>query len=174
MITPSLSQIDSIRTEGFRPQVVGCFINSKKLFMFYQKQYEIWQFPQGGVDNKESIEDAIAREMTEELGAEFFKLAIKSYTLLGSNSVKFPPQNRGTRKLETDDGQPIQMRGKWYYFIAIPTTTDSININQTEFDDYKLLSHSEAFKLAGTIYQKGKMRVTMLAIDLIKQHGLIE
>ena len=173
MITPSLTQINSARIDGFRPQVVGCFIHAKKLYMFYEKKYELWQLPQGGVENKETIEEAIAREMTEELGNDFFSLAIKNYTLLGSNSVKFPPEHRGKRELATDDGKEIEMRGKWYYFVAVQTAAADINIDKTEFDDYKLLSYSEAVQLTESIYQKGKKRITLLTIDLLKQNELI-
>lgn len=174
MITPSLTQIDSARIDGFRPQVVGCFIHANKLFMFHEKKYDLWQLPQGGIENKETIENAIAREMAEELGDDFFDLAIKSYTLMGSNSVKFPPEHRGGRDLSTDNGQQVEMRGKWYYFIAIQTTANDVNIDKTEFDDYKLLSYDKAVQLTESIYQKGKKRITLLAIDLMKQNKLIE
>ncbi|MEA2006909.1 MAG: NUDIX domain-containing protein [Patescibacteria group bacterium] len=174
MIAPSLTQIDSTRVDGFRPQVVGCFVHAKKIFMFHEEKYDLWQLPQGGIENKETIEQAVEREMTEELGKNFFSFAIKSYTLMGSNSVKFPPEHRGSRELKMDDGQEIEMRGKWYYFISIQTAADKLAIEESDFDTFKLLSHKEAIELADSIYQKGKKRVTLLAIDLLKQNNIIQ
>ena len=49
----------------YRKNVVGVFVNSKNNFLVGQRVDlpEVWQFPQGGVDQNESMEDAIYREM---------------------------------------------------------------------------------------------------------------
>lgn len=37
-----------------------------------------WQFPQGGVDKQESLEEALIRELEEELGTKHFEILYKS------------------------------------------------------------------------------------------------
>ena len=62
------------------------------------------------------------------------------------------------------------MRGKKYFFVAIDTDIADLNINETEFDDYKWLDYKNAIKLSKTIYQRGKQRVTL---DVLKKlHNL--
>ena len=65
---PTLEELDKDRSDGLRPSVVGCFLNSGKILFVYQKTHQLWQLPQGGVDNHETTIDAFKREMTEELG----------------------------------------------------------------------------------------------------------
>ena len=54
MNTPTLQEIDAIRKEGMRPQVVGCFVSNKKTLLVYSEKYNLWQFPQGGIDNTDT------------------------------------------------------------------------------------------------------------------------
>lgn len=83
MKTPSLKEIDSIRSQGLRPEVVGCFVSSKKILFVYKKEHHLWQLPQGGIENKEKIEKAALREMTEELGQSFVDSCQKNINLIG-------------------------------------------------------------------------------------------
>lgn len=66
----------------FRKDVVGFIINKQgKVFIGERVRYfKAWQLPQGGVENKETAENAAIREMSEELGADrsLFKV-IKVY-----------------------------------------------------------------------------------------------
>ncbi len=169
MQLPSSEEIDIIRKSGFRPQVVGCFINDKKILFLFKKKYNLWQLPQGGIDNKENIKEAMVREMTEELGNKFVD-SIKINSLIGDNQIEFPNQAQNSRQLKTDCGEDVFMRGKKYFFVAIDTNIADLNINETEFDDYKWLDYKNAIKLSKTIYQRGKQRVTL---DVLKKlHNL--
>lgn len=145
--------------------------------MFYDENYGIWQFPQGGIKNKETIVDAFQREMIEELGKNFMsKFIVGSHKLLGSNSVKFPPEKHGSRELLDDGGKKLEMIGKWYYFLAIQTASNSFDkqISESQFHDWRILGHSEAVDLAKKIHQKGKQRITIFALDLLKKDNLID
>jgi len=172
MKLPSLDEIDQIRKSGFRPQVVGYFLNDKKILFLYKKEYNLWQLPQGGIDNQESIEQATTREMVEELGKEFVS-SIKINSLIGDNQVEFPNQTKNSRELKTDSGEDIFMKGKKYFFIAIDTGIADLNINKTEFDDFKWLDYNNAIKLSKTIYQRGKQRVTVDALNKLYNSGLL-
>ena len=169
MKLPSLEEIDTIRKTGLRPGVVGCFLHDKKILFLFKEEYNLWQLPQGGIDNQESIEQAIVREMNEELGNDF-AASLKVNSLIGDNLVNFPAHNKNSRELKTDAGNNIFMEGKKYFFIAIDTDISDLDINKTEFDDYRWLDYEEAIELTSTIYQRGKQRVTLDAIN--KLHSL--
>ncbi len=172
MNKPNIKEIDTIRKSGFRPGVVGCFLNDKKILFLFKEEYDLWQLPQGGIDNKESIEHAIIREMTEELG-EKFTASMKIHSFVCENKIEFPNRSKNARNLKTDNNEEVFMEGKKYYFIAINTNITNLNINETEFDDYKWLNYSSAITLSETIHQKGKRRVTIDAINTLHSSGLL-
>ena len=169
---PSLKEIDIIRKSGFRPQVVGCFLNDKKILFLFTEKYNLWQLPQGGIDNKETIKQAIIREMTEELGEEFVATS-KINSLIGDNQVEFPNHAQNSRELKTDAGDNIFMQGKKYFFVAIDINIADIDINKTEFDDYKWLDYENAMELSKTIYQHGKQRVTADVLEKLHSADLL-
>lgn len=174
MINLSISEIDEVRQDGLRPQVVGCFLNNKKVLFVYKEEHDLWQIPQGGIDNNEEIEQAFSREMSEELGSLFVKGAdVSELILLGEDQVIFPEAKQGTRELSTDAGDSVFMIGKKYYFVAKGTKSKEVAIDRTEFDDSKWVSYGEGALLAETIYQKGKQRITLAALNFLKEKNLI-
>ncbi len=128
--------------------------------------------PQGGIDKKETMEHTIIREINEELGNEF-TASLRVNSLVGDNQINFPNHHKNSRQLRTDAGEDIFMEGKKYFFIAIDTDNYDINIEQTEFDDYKWLNYENAIQLSKTIYQKGKQRITLDAINKLHNLGLL-
>lgn len=60
-----------IDSSGFRPNV-GIILTSQEGRLFFAKRIgrDAWQFPQGGVNEKESLEEALFRELKEEIGLE--------------------------------------------------------------------------------------------------------
>ena len=55
--------------EGYRLNVAMIIFNEDKKVLFCRrKNTENWQFPQGGVDEGEKIENAMLRELEEEVG----------------------------------------------------------------------------------------------------------
>ncbi len=168
-MSEELKIIDNIRKQGFRPQVVGCFIYNSKILFLYKKEHNLWQFPQGGIENEETIQQALKREMTEELGKDFINNCDLSNPLIfNEQQLKFPSSSKGFRELKTDLEEKIKMKGKRYFFIKIPTNKTKIKINQTEFDDYQWLTFAEASSKAKEIYQKGKRQLTLKAIESLK------
>ena len=174
----SPQDIDKIRQNGFRPQAVGCIISNKQILFVYKKKYNLWQLPQGGIDNKETIEEATIREMTEELGANFTKL-FKPKKVIGEDELIFPERNQGSRKLRTDKGRNIFMLGKKYFFVELSPLTISksncpnLDITQTEFNDHRWLDYQEALRLTKKIYQKGKQRTTLRALHALHDQNIL-
>ena len=58
-----------IDSNGFRPNV-GIIICNKLGQLFWAKRIrqDAWQFPQGGIKEAETIEEALFRELSEEVG----------------------------------------------------------------------------------------------------------
>lgn len=170
----TLLEIDKIREKGFRPQVVGCFLNDGKVLMVYKKEHDLWQFPQGGIDNGETMEEALVREMTEELGEKFTETSNEHISLIAEAKVAFPANKQDVRNLQTDAGEAITMKGKKYFFLAAIALESELNITETEFDDYGWVSYEEGMKLAEKIYQKGKKRITVRVLNKLKELELIK
>ncbi len=168
-----LSDIDNIRKQGFRPEVVGCFVSEKKVLFVHDKEYDLWQLPQGGIDNGEDIATATEREMTEELGKDFV-YEMDDLNVIGDDQLIFPMATQGSRDLKTDDGEGVHMQGKKYFFISIVAPREELDIDQTEFDDYRWLAYSEAMELCNKIYQKGKRRIIIKALNLLREAGNIK
>jgi putative (di)nucleoside polyphosphate hydrolase len=67
----------------YRSNVAAVVVNHKKEIMICKRDVpqEHWQFPQGGVDEGETEEQAVLRELQEELGSAKFSLLYKSKSL---------------------------------------------------------------------------------------------
>lgn len=172
MVFPSLEEINEIRKTGFRPQVVGCFLSNKKILFLYKKEHNLWQFPQGGIENGETLEQAIIREMKEELGNKFLA-RVKVDSIIGEDTIKFPENTKNLRELKTDGGKRIFMKGKKYFFVSLGANTRKLDIKETEFDDYKWLNYKESSELAVAIYQSGKQRIMKKIIKSLFELGLL-
>src|ERR1043166_3116294 len=116
MLGSDLGHLDEIRKQGFRPEVVGCFINNHKILLVYKKKHDLWQLPQGGIDNKETIDQAFWREFREELGEDFMANCQKNIKMIGANEIKFTIKN--LRELNSDAGKKLYMKGKKYFFLV--------------------------------------------------------
>jgi len=168
---PSLEELDQIRNQGFRPQVVGCFLCKKKILFLFKEKYNLWQLPQGGIDNQENIKQAVIREMTEELGENFINNNINEdikLEITNQEKIEFPNKTKGSRELYNDQGDKIFMEGKIYFFVIIKINNFNLNIQETEFDDHKWLTIEESFNLVNRIHQKGKKRITLNFLKVLE------
>ncbi len=58
-----------IDSDGFRPNVGIILVNSSGQVLWARRcGQDAWQFPQGGIKTDESAEDAMYRELKEEVG----------------------------------------------------------------------------------------------------------
>jgi putative (di)nucleoside polyphosphate hydrolase len=168
----NLEEINKIRNKGFRPQIVGCFLNNKKILFLYKKKHDLWQFPQGGIENNETINNAFFRETKEELGEEFVEACDKNIFLIGEDKIIFPLHNQNSRELKNNAGKSIFMKGKKYFFIGAKTKAN-FNVFNSEFDDFRWTSFKEAIALCDKIYQAGKKRITVNALKQLRSLNLL-
>jgi 8-oxo-dGTP pyrophosphatase MutT (NUDIX family) len=161
------------RVEGLRPGVVVCVINKEaKVLLCLKLEYKIWEFPQGGIEKKENLEDAIAREIKEELGQEFFEsLFIPEKPLVAIDQIIFPEGCTEGRMFEVD-GKKIPMAGKKYYFCAVAQTGQA-EPSDKEYSEFRWVTFDEGNELVETINQKGKKRILKKALEILKEGDLI-
>ncbi len=70
-----------IDRDGYRPNV-GIIITNAENQVFWARRCRCdgWQFPQGGIQRKETIEEALYRELYEEVGLEQRQVEIRGRT----------------------------------------------------------------------------------------------
>jgi len=170
---PTLADLDALRQQGLRPSVVGCFLNDKKILLTYQKSFNQWTLPQGGVDNKKTIKETFFQEMGEEVTEDFVKTCSEDIKLVSVDKIEFPPSKQGLRDMVTDSDEPVVMKGKYYYFYISDTKTTDITIGATEFDDAKWLNYDEAYKLIKETNSGGRLRMITNLLRVLMEKGLL-
>ena len=170
---PSLADLDALRKEGLRPSIVGCFLNDKKILLAYQRSFNQWIIPQGGVDNKETLKEAFFRELAEEVTEDFLKTCDPNIQLVAEDKIEFPPSKQGLRDMFTDSGESVVMRGKYYYFFVANTKKTEITLGATEFDDLKWLNFDEAYKLIKETNTGGRLRMIANLLHVLKDKNLL-
>ena len=124
--------------DGYRPNV-GIVICNRKGQVFWAKRYgqNSWQFPQGGINDNESAEQAMYRELYEEVG-----LQPKDVKVLYASKhwlrYKLP------KRLLRYDSKPVCIGQKQRWFLLqLVGDEKNINMNTTkspEFDGWRWVS----------------------------------
>ncbi|WP_108652399.1 RNA pyrophosphohydrolase [Dongshaea marina] len=126
--------------DGYRPNV-GIVVCNRKGQVLWARRFgqNSWQFPQGGVDENETAEDAMYRELHEEIG-----LKKGDVTLLGStrNWLKY----RLPKRLIRWDSKPLCIGQKQKWFLLCLNESNESNIQfgchgHPEFDDWRWVSY---------------------------------
>lgn len=128
-----------IDADGFRPNVGIVLANSKgQVFWARRVGQDAWQFPQGGIQRDEKTEDALFRELYEEVG-------------LSNQDVKIIGRTRGWLRyrlpqgLVRRDSKPLCIGQKQKWFLLQMQADDSqvdVSIGGTpEFDDWRWVSY---------------------------------
>ncbi|EKD52890.1 MAG: hypothetical protein ACD_61C00207G0001, partial [uncultured bacterium] len=141
--------------------------------MTYQKSFNQWTLPQGGVDNKKTIKETFFLEMGEEVTEDFVKTCNREIELIAVDKIEFPPSKQGLRDLVTDSGESVVMKGKYYYFYVAEAKDTNITIGATEFDDVKWLNYDEAYKLIKETNTGGRLRMITNLLRLLSEKGLL-
>lgn len=69
-------------TVGIRPSVRGIIIREGRIAMVHSRKYDYYTFPGGGIGRNESKEEALIREIREEVGLEVIPESIREYGLI--------------------------------------------------------------------------------------------
>nr|WP_267963778.1 RNA pyrophosphohydrolase [Testudinibacter sp. TR-2022] len=125
--------------DGYRPNV-GIIISNRQGQVLWAKRcgQNSWQFPQGGINNGETPEQAMYRELYEEVGLSRQDVKILAVSK-GWLRYKLP------KRLVRNDGNPVCIGQKQRWFLlALVSGEDSINMQATktpEFDGWRWVSY---------------------------------
>ncbi len=164
----------SDRREGLRPGVVVCIINKNfKILLGKKEKYQIWELPQGGIEENEDMESAIKREIEEELGKSFLPaIFVPDQPLLYIDQVIFP-ENTLKEKFLSASGKSFPMLGKKYYFCLAAKTKD-LEPEKLEYQEFEWASYDDGIKLIEAIPQKGKKRILKNIFSILKENQFIK
>ena len=128
-----------IDEDGYRPNV-GIILCNKQGDVLWARRIgqDAWQFPQGGIKDYESPEDALYRELAEEVG-----LTRKDVEVLGSTRGWL--RYRLPRRMIRYNSKPVCVgqKQKWY-LLQLLSDDEQINVSATpkpEFDGWRWASY---------------------------------
>ncbi|HAU92593.1 MAG: RNA pyrophosphohydrolase [Pseudomonadota bacterium] len=128
-----------IDTDGFRANV-GIVICNKIGQVFWARRYgqHSWQFPQGGIDEGETVEQAMYRELHEEVGLTPKDVSILSVT---RNWVRYKLPKRLIR--QGSNPVCIGQKQKWFLLQldCQDKDVDVLKSGHPEFDDWRWVSY---------------------------------
>ena len=155
------------KEKKYRPNVAAVILSSKypescEFFLAHRNDMNgIWQFPQGGIDDGESPQEALLRELKEEIGTSNVEIIAEYPEWLNYDFAK-----GSSHKLYSFDGQTQK-----YFLVRLKDNKD-INLNAfvtPEFSEYKFLEYNELMQKASYL----KKKVYKKVIDYFKNEGLI-
>ena len=133
--------IQVIDSDGFRPNVGIILANDLgKVLLARRIRQDAWQFPQGGIQQNESAEEALYRELNEEVGLQPQHVNVLGATQ-GWLRYRLPAHLVRRRQRPTCIGQ------KQVWFLLRLACEDSLvrldATNEPEFDDWAWVSYWE-------------------------------
>ena len=154
------------KKELYRPNVAMIIVSQsypekKEIFLAQRNDLaEVWQFPQGGIDEGEDVIEALYRELEEEIGTSEVDIIAEFPDWI---SYDFP--SKIAKNMKPFIGQ------KQRYFLVKLQDNAAINIQtqEPEFSDYKFVTTDDALKLSASF----KKDVYESVINYFKEEGLL-
>jgi putative (di)nucleoside polyphosphate hydrolase len=128
-----------IDTDGFRPNVGIILANGEGQVLWARRVgQDAWQFPQGGIKSHESPEEALYRELCEELGLQSEEVAIMGAT---RGWLRYTLPKRYIRKNSTPTC--IGQKQVWF-LLRLLGRESAVKLNacrRPEFDSWKWVNY---------------------------------
>ncbi len=133
-----------IDRDGFRPNVGIILVNDEnKLFWGRRIGQDAWQFPQGGIQEGESPEEAMFRELEEEVG-------LKPHQVKVLGCTKRWLRYRLPKKFIRRNAQPLCIGQKQRWFLLQVVCDESgfclDSSEKPEFDDWRWVKYWQPVK----------------------------
>lgn len=131
---------DNVDRDGFRPNV-GIVVQNDRGRLLWARRvggHDAWQFPQGGILKGETAEDALFRELYEEVGLTDGTVEIRARTK-GWLRYRLP------RNLRRRNSTPrfIGQKQRWF-LLRLVADDDAVRVDrseQPEFDHWRWVSY---------------------------------
>ena len=150
----------------YRPNVAMILVSNnypdkKEIFIAQRNDLQdVWQFPQGGIDEGEEVQEALFRELEEEVGTAKAKIIGEYPEWI---SYDFP--EKISKKMKPYKGQ----RQKYFLLKLKKDAQIKLDTKHPEFDDYKFVSVDDV--LSHTAHFKKPVYETV--INYFKNEGLL-
>ncbi len=161
-----------IDPDGYRPNVGIILVNREnRVFLARRIGQQAWQFPQGGIRTSETPEQALYRELYEELGLEPSDVEIIGYTR-GWLRYRLPKQ------LIRYYSQPlcIGQKQKWF-LLRLVGSEQKVRLNLTpspEFDSWRWVNYwypiKQVIAFKRNVYRKALQELA----PLLKESSIAE
>ncbi|WP_392558207.1 RNA pyrophosphohydrolase [Orbus mooreae] len=163
-----------IDNDGYRPNV-GIIICNRHGQLLWARRFgqNSWQFPQGGINNNETPEQAMFRELNEEVGLLPKDVKILSVTN-GWLRYKLP------KRMVRWENEPvcIGQKQKWF-LLELISDVSFINLSLTsspEFDDWKWVSYwypvRQVITFKRDVYRKAMKEFSSIVFSLQNEKEL--
>lgn len=147
-------------TMPYREGAIGIVLDSADRVLIVQMHNysgHEWRMPGGGVEEGESPEEAIVRELKEELG-------ISEFSVLGKGS-EMNQYDWDDQKVESS----LARRGKYYrgqsqhqFVVRLNVDPDSLKIDEHEIKQFRWVNQSELHQF---LVFPGQLEITKRALD---------
>lgn len=128
-----------VDADGFRPNVGIVLSNSLGQVLWARRVggQDAWQFPQGGINEDETVEQALFRELAEEVG-------------LGAADVEILARTQGwlryrlPRHMRRHNTRGFQGQKQKWFLLRMLCDDQAVQVNATakpEFDDWRWVSY---------------------------------
>ena len=158
-------------SNGFRPNVGIILCNGEgKLFWAKRIGQDAWQFPQGGIKRTETLEQALFRELNEEVGLGRHDVEILHQT---SDWLRY----RLPKNFIRQHSGPvcIGQKQKWF-LLALQSDDNSVHLNRScepEFDDWCWVSYwhpvDQVINFKRDVYRKALMELESSLNSYVKR-----
>ncbi|WP_428737721.1 RNA pyrophosphohydrolase [Sulfurimonas sp.] len=150
--------------ESYRPNVAMIIVSheypkKKDIFIAQRNDLaDIWQFPQGGIDEGEEVIDALFREMEEEIGTNAAEIIAEYPEWI---SYDFPPKIAKSMR-------PYKGQTQRYFLVKLDKGADiNLDTKHPEFSAYKYASVDEVLEITAHF----KKNVYETVINYFKEEG---
>lgn len=150
----------------YRPNVAMIIVSSaypqkKEIFIAQRNDItDIWQFPQGGIDEGEEVKEALFREMEEEIGTKDATIVAEYPEWI---SYDFPPKIAQSMK-------PYKGQKQRYFLLKLGKDAKiDLATKHPEFSAYKFVSVDDVLNMTAHF----KKPVYESVINYFKNEGLL-
>ena len=159
-----------IDAQGFRPNVGIVIANDRGRLLWARRVggRDAWQFPQGGIHEGESVEEALYRELHEEVGLEPEAVEVVATT---RGWLRYRLPKRYLRHGETP--LCIGQKQKWF-LLRMRAPDDAVDLGRNdkpEFDRWRWVSYwyplNQVIYFKRDVYRRALRELSSPLMDLV-------